>query len=275
MVRTMEIKFTKIHGTGNDFILVDNFDGRFKNWDNQFVKNICELHTGIGADGFLVLEKDNQFDFRMRFFNSDGYESDMCVNGSRCICYFAYSLDYVNKEMCFIANDGTHKAKVFNGEVEVQVNYKEDTGDKGFPDEYILPEGVIFKSHVNTGVPHIILDTENINSVDVNKIGHELRNHSYYKPEGTNVNFVKKLAGGTSLRIRTYERGVESETLSCGSGATAAALVYAREANKNKGNCNIETNGGLLTVKYSNNFKKIYLKGPVTMVFKGKFSLEG
>lgn len=264
-----------MHGTGNDFILVDNFDNGYKKWDSKLIKQICKSHTGIGADGFLALEKDSQYDFRMRFFNSDGFESDMCVNGSRCICYFAYSLGYVNSEMCFLANDGKHKAKIINDDVEVQVIYNEDAGDKGFPDDYILPEDVRFKSYINTGVPHVILETDNINKVNVNKIGLELRYHLYYKPQGTNVNFVKKLNDGSSLKIRTYERGVESETLSCGSGATAAALNYAKEANLNEGNFNIETRGGLLKIRFSNNLKDIYLRGPVKEVFKGIYSLEG
>jgi len=271
----MDLHFTKLHGAGNDFILVDNYDIKIKSWNNELIKQLCEAHTGIGADGFIALEKDNQYDFRMRFFNSDGYESDMCVNGSRCLCSFAYSLGYADKEMCFIANDGTHKAKIFEGEVEVQVNYNEDAGDKGFPDDYILPEDIIFKSHINTGVPHIVLDVENIDIVDVYKIGHELRYHSYYQPEGTNVNFVKKSINGNLLKIRTYERGVESETLACGTGATAAALYYAKESNNTEGEYNVQTNGGLLTVKYSDNFENIYLKGPVKEVFKGIYSLEG
>ena len=271
----MDLKFTKMHGTGNDFILVDNFDNGFKQWDSKLIKHLCKSHTGIGADGFLALERDSQYDFRMRFFNSDGFESDMCVNGSRCICSFAHSLGYANKEMRFLANDGAHKAKVINDEVEVQVIYNEDAGDKGFPDEYKLPEDVTFKSYINTGVPHVILETDNINTVNVNKIGLELRYHLYYQPLGTNVNFVKKLNEGSSLKIRTYERGVESETLSCGSGATAAALHYAKEANMNEGSFKIETGGGILKIRFSNNFKDIYLKGPVNEVFRGIYSLEG
>ncbi len=271
----MDLHFTKFHGTGNDFILVDNFDSQIKKWDNKLIKHLCEFHTGIGADGFIALEKDNQYDFKMRFFNADGYESDMCVNGSRCLCYFAYLLGYVDKDMCFIANDGTHIAKINSEEVEVQVNYKEDAGDKGFPDDYKLPKGIIFKSFINTGVPHIILDVEDIDNIDVFNIGYELRYHPYYQPEGTNVNFVKKSDNGEILRIRTYERGVESETLACGTGATAAALNYGREINKKSGIFKVQTNGGLLIVKYSDNFKEIFLKGPVKEVFKGIYSLEG
>jgi diaminopimelate epimerase len=271
----MDLHFTKLHGTGNDFILFDNYDIKIKSWNNDLIKKLCEFHTGIGADGFIALEKDNQFDFRMRFFNSDGFESDMCVNGSRCLCYFAHSLGYTNKEMCFKANDGSHKAKIIEDEVEVQVNYNEVAGDKGFPDDYKLPEGVIFKNHSNTGVPHIVLETENVDIVDVYKIGNELRYHSLYQPEGINVNFVQKSDNGNFLRIRTYERGVESETLACGTGATAAALCYAKEDNIEEGEYKVQTNGGLLNVKYSDNFKSIYLRGPVKEVFKGIYSLEG
>ena len=97
----MKLNFTKLHGTGNDFILVDNYDLKIKHWNNDLIKELCKFHTGIGADGFIALEKDNQYDFRMRFFNSDGFESDMCVNGSRCLCYFAYSLGYAKKKNVF------------------------------------------------------------------------------------------------------------------------------------------------------------------------------
>lgn len=270
----MDLKFTKMHGTGNDFIMVDNFNLNIKNWDNNLIKHLCEFHTGIGADGFIALESDKDYDFRMRFFNSDGYESDMCVNGSRCLCSFAYSLGYVNKEMFFIANDGTHQASISNGNVEVQVNYNEDAGDRGFPDDYILPEGVIFKSYLNTGVPHIILQSDDIDSVDVLKIGRDIRYHPYYQPEGVNVNFVKSLVNKNSIIIRTYERGVESETLACGTGATAAAINYAREAKLKDGTCEIQTKGGKLRVRFLNGLKNIYLRGPVKQVFKGIYTLE-
>ena len=209
----MDLNFTKLHGAGNDFILVDNYDLTIKKWDNNLIKHLCEFHTGIGADGFIALEKDNQYDFRMRFFNADGYESDMCVNGSRCLCYFAYSLGYTNQEMCFIANDGIHIAKINGEEVEVQVNYKEDAGDKGFPDDYILPKGTIFKSFINTGVPHIVLDTEDIDNVDVFNIGNELRYHPYYRPQGTNVNFVKKSDNGSTIFTVTISPLVKERKL--------------------------------------------------------------
>ena len=271
----MDLHFTKLHGAGNDFILVDNYELKIKNWNNQFIKQLCTLHTGIGADGFIALEKDSKYDFRMRFFNSDGYESDMCVNGSRCLCYFAYSLGYANKKMSFIANDGIHHARILNKGVEVQVNYKEDAGDKGFPDDYILPNGVVFKNYFDTGVPHLVLEVENIENVDVYKIGHELRYHQFYYPKGTNVNFVYNSSDDQTIIVRTYERGVEAETLSCGTGATAAALNYAQETNLKNGEINVKTNGGLLKVKFSDNFKEIYLKGPVKEVFKGIYSLEG
>ena len=177
--------------------------------------------------------------------------------------------------MCFIARDGTHNATIHKDEVEVQVNYQDDAGDKRFPDDYILPDGIIFRSYINTGVPHIVLEAEDIENIDVYKIGSELRYHKYFQPEGTNVNFVKKSDNRKRLRIRTYERGVEEETLSCGTGSTAAALSYGQESDIGNGNIEVQTNGGLLKVKYSNNFKEIYLKGPVKEVFKGIYSLEG
>lgn len=263
-----------MHGAGNDFILIDNYDNKIKEWNSEFIKNACRIHTGIGADGFIVLEKDSQYDFKMRFFNADGIEAEMCVNGSRCLCYFAYSLGYVTQEMRFGALDGSHYAKVYDKEVEVEVNNKELTGDKGFPDDYILPQGIKFKSFLDTGVPHLILDVENIDDVDVAKLGRDLRNHPFYQPKGTNVNFVKQSDNKNELRIRTYERGVEAETKACGTGSTAAAIAYL-DKNVDNEKIKVITNGGLLNVKISDNFRKIYLRGPVKEVFKGIYSLEG
>jgi diaminopimelate epimerase len=270
----MKLHFTKLHGTGNDFILVDNFDLKIKQWNNSLIRKLCEFHTGIGADGFIALEKDPKHDFKMRFFNADGFESDMCVNGSRCLCYFAYKLGYVKEEMTFLANDGIHQATIKNDEVEVQVKINEDAGDKEFPDEYTLPEGMTFKNFVNTGVPHVILDVNDIENVDVTNIGQAIRQHSYFKPQGTNVNFVEKVEKQNYLKIRTFERGVEAETKSCGSGATAAVISYARDDHLEIGTYRVKTNGGLLIIRFSDNFKQIYLKGPVKEVFKGIYSLE-
>lgn len=270
----MQFEFTKMHGTGNDFILVNNFDNKYKNWSPDFVKSICKRHTGIGADGLLVLERSNEADFNMRFFNSDGYESDMCANGSRCICKFAYDLEIVKNEFIFRANDGLHKAFIINKKmVKVQVNFHGSKSATIPKDKLNLPDGIRYKDFLNTGVPHLILECDNIDQLNVDQLGKYLRYHQVFAPEGTNVNFVEIL-DENQLKVRTYERGVEEETLSCGSGVTASAITFAQDQGIESQFYDINTTGGDLKVYLLENYKSIYLEGPVTQVYKGKYTLE-
>ena len=272
------LDFHKIHGAGNDFIVVNNWDGIYAQWEPQFVKHICKQHLGIGADGFLAIERSELANFRMRFFNSDGYESEMCVNGSRCICYLAHTLDIVKKDFTFEAGDGVHKAQIkSNNQVRIQVLWQRNFDSRTFPVDFLLPDGVYFKKFINTGVPHLVLECRDIENLPIAEIGHALRFHPYYQPEGTNINFVRKSDNKENLRlhVRTFERGVDAETFACGSGATACAISYVPDDLDHDTKVEVITRGGKLFISIIKNFADIYLIGPVRYVFKGIYSVEG
>jgi diaminopimelate epimerase len=273
----MRFDFYKIHGTGNDFIFIDNRDGMFKENDPLFVKHLCTMHTGIGSDGLLLLENSQISDFKMRYFNSDGYESEMCANGSRCTCYMANLLGIIDKKHSFEAADGVHSGEIIDKEmVRVEVLLKKEKELLEFPVDFNLPNSISFIDFLNTGVPHLVLECENINLVPVDEIGSSLRFHNYYMPEGTNVNFVEKTVTDNSieLQVRTFERGVDAETLSCGSGVTAAAIGFYKKLNPKNKQIYISTKGGYLGVQLSDDFESIYLEGPVKIIFKGTYIEE-
>ena len=272
-----EMEFHKIHGAGNDFVVVNNWDNVYSRWEPEFVRKICKYHTGIGADGFLAIEKSKHASFRMRFFNSDGYESEMCVNGSRCICYIAHKLGLVKHEFTFEAGDGVHFANISgDNSVRVQVLWRRGYDFRTFPVDYQLPDKVNFKAFLNTGVPHLVLECPDIDGVDVDHLGAELCSHPYYQPEKTNVNFVQKQDDihHLSLRVRTFERGVNAETLACGSGATASAISYAHEEPEKDTDVEVNMPGGQLFISILKNIDDIYLEGPVAYIFKGIYSEE-
>jgi diaminopimelate epimerase len=273
----MQFEFYKIQGAGNDFIFIDNRDGKFKENDPLFVKHLCKSHTGIGSDGLLLLENSQFADFKMRYFNSDGYESEMCANGSRCTCYMAYLLGIIDKKHSFEAGDGVHSGEIIDTEkVSVEVILKKETNLLTFPVDFELPNSISFIDFLNTGVPHLILECEDIDLVPVDDIGKALRFHRYYMPEGTNVNFVEKKETNNSieLKVRTFERGVDAETLSCGSGVTAAAISFYKRLKPKSKNIYITTRGGYLVVTLSDDFESIYLEGPVKIIFKGTYIEE-
>jgi diaminopimelate epimerase len=271
------MSFSKLHGTGNDFIVVDNFENRYNSWEPNFIKDICRRHTGIGADGLLVVEQSDHAGFRMRFFNSDGYESEMCINGSRCISLVAFRSGYISKNFTFEAGDGVHTGEIISDNmVRVQVILRPQPNEpRTFPVDFQLPGGIRFKRFLNTGVPHVVLQCENVDHVPVSTLGSDLRFHSYYQPEGTNVNFVesKKDHSELILRLRTFERGVDAETLSCGTGAAAAVLTFNEEAQLD---CpvKVQTRGGQLTVYADDAETNVYVEGPVEQVYHGAFSME-
>jgi diaminopimelate epimerase len=273
----MPFDFYKIHGAGNDFIFINNINQGFKQQDPKFVKHLCMPHKGIGADGLLLLEKSTSADFKMRYFNSDGYESEMCANGSRCTCYMAYLLKFVDKKHSFEAGDGVHLGEIIDREkVSVEVLLNKDKKLLSFPVDFKLPNSISFKDFLNTGVPHLVLECENVEFTPVDEIGEALRFHNYYMPEGTNVNFVEKTETNDSLvlNVRTFERGVDAETLSCGSGVTAAAISYFKRLEKKINKIDIKTRGGDLVVTLSDDFSSIFLEGPVKILFKGTYIEE-
>ncbi len=253
----MLINFYKYHGAGNDFIIVNNLDEKLT-FAADTIKHLCDRHFGIGADGFMELLPSGKNDFAMRYYNSDGKEGTMCGNGGRCIVAFAKKIGIIKKKAVFDAIDGTHKATIEpDGTISLKMNDVES---------YTLKGKNIFIT--NTGSPHYVKFTENINELDVVKEGRKIR-YSEAFPEGINVNFVEINNG--IIRMRTYERGVEDETLACGTGTVAVAIAsnIIKQINPP---IEIHARGGVLHVDFETdgrNFKNIILRGPATFVFEG------
>ncbi len=256
----MMYTFYKYQGTGNDFIMIDNRQGIFNKNNTKLISFLCDRRFGIGADGLILLENHDTYDFKMIYFNSDGNESSMCGNGGRCIASFAQFLNVVENKCTFEAIDGMHKAILHDDQVSLLMQDVSGIENHG--------------SHLflNTGSPHHVQLESMLKDLDIKEEGAKIRYGKPYNEVGTNVNFVKKLSDN-SFAIRTYERGVEDETLSCGTGVTAVALAmnYIGETEKNL--VQLETEGGRLEVafkKSENGFEDIWLKGPAKQVFKGE-----
>ncbi len=253
-------KFYKFQGTGNDFIMIDNRDLIFPK-NTETIARLCDRRFGIGGDGLILLENEKGYDFKMVYYNSDGNESTMCGNGGRCLVAFAYMLDIFEEQCRFIAIDGPHDASIDNGLVQlkmIDVDVVED-----FEGNTVL----------NTGSPHFVQRVENLKDYEVFAKGKAIRNSEKFLKEGINVNFVEVLAEN-QLFVRTYERGVEDETYSCGTGVTASAISYLR--NKNMNEVKVKVLGGNLKVrleKDGDSFKNIWLEGPAKLVFEGKVNL--
>ncbi|MCK9611977.1 MAG: diaminopimelate epimerase [Bacteroidales bacterium] len=260
----MTVVFEKFHGTGNDFILINNKDKKFDP-ATDVVKLLCDRRFGIGADGLLLLGNSQEYDFSMRYFNSDGHEGSMCGNGGRCISAYAYQHFDINKKIIFKAVDGIHHAEVILVEKNtamVRLRMNDVTEVRQSPDYYFL----------DTGSPHYVAFVRNADEINLEKEGREIRYSSLFAPAGTNVDFVE--IRDNDLYVRTYERGVEEETLSCGTGVTAAAI--AASCFMIGTTYNIQTKGGNLKVSFTKNentYKDIWLEGPVTHVFSGQIEI--
>ena len=259
----MKLNFYKYQGTGNDFIMVDNRSSVLSKNDTILIRTLCDRKFGIGADGLILLENSEnpEDDFKMVYFNSDGNESSMCGNGGRCLVAFGKFLGIVSDKATFTAIDGVHEA-VLEGElVSLKMIDVQELAQK---------EDAFF---VNTGSPHHVIFSEDVDGLDVKKEGSAIRYSSDYAPlGGTNVNFVS-VEGEDTLRVRTYERGVEDETLSCGTGVTAVALAahYSKMTSSNK--VHLRTPGGDLAVSFTasnGGYKNVWLTGPAKQVFKGE-----
>ncbi len=263
----MNLHFFKYHGTGNDFLLVDNRDLKWEPLENQ-VAFLCDRHRGVGADGLILLGSSTDTLFAMRYYNSDGKESTMCGNGGRCIVSFARFLGIEGKTVRFSAMDGEHEALV--------LDYRDDIAmirlkmqDVRIPGSY--SPGEIF---LNTGSPHLVKIADDPDGIDIIKEGRINRYRESFHPEGTNVDFMK--IEPDYIRVRTYERGVEAETLSCGTGVTASALAAALITGIEKSPCLVETYGGPLKVYYKRNkdrFTDVWLEGAATFVFSGEINI--
>jgi len=255
----MIIEFYKYQGTGNDFIMIDDRENEFDMNDSGLISALCERRMGVGADGLILLREHDTLDFEMIYFNSDGKQSSMCGNGGRCIIAFAQLLEIIDTETTFMAIDGEHKGKFTEDEIALQmqdVSKIEGVGD-----------GLV----MDTGSPHYIEMVDDLKHLNVNKEGKKIRNSAPFKKEGINVNFV---LDATELQVRTYERGVEAETLSCGTGtvATALAMHYANCVEESL--INVKTKGGDLTVsfeEFNGGYRNIWLIGEASMVYAGEF----
>lgn len=258
------MQFFKYQGTGNDFILIDNRELVFDRANTALVAKLCDRRFGIGADGLMLLQAKEGYDFEMVYYNADGNESSMCGNGGRCIVEFARTLGLVSDKANFIATDGEHEANVQANYIDLKMN---DISDIEINDEY---------AYLNTGSPHYVVFVDDVKNYNVFEEGEKIRNNARFKGEGTNVNFIEKI--GDDLFVRTYERGVEGETYSCGTGVTAATIVAAIKGISTQNNyCTIKTLGGNLKVKFNkisdNSFSDIWLEGPATFVFKGDLGI--
>jgi len=257
----MKVKFYKYQGTGNDFIIIDNRNLSFDKKDFVCISKMCHRKFGIGADGLILLEKSNKADFKMLYFNADGKKGSMCGNGGRCIVHFAHFLGLIKNSCFFEAPDGLHKASINGNTVSLQMSDVKDV---------TLDNLNVF---LNTGSPHHIAFTNSVSNIDVYNKGREIRYGAPYFKEGTNVNFVEQL-GKNTFKMRTYERGVENETLSCGTGATAVAIAVNCLNKTTDNHIYLETLGGKLEVffnKKDKNYTKVFLKGKVQQVFKGEY----
>lgn len=263
----MNIIFYKYQGTGNDFIMIDNRLMTFPKTDTDFIAHLCHRRFGIGADGLILLENDTETAFRMVYYNSDGRESSMCGNGGRCAVAFAHYLGILQSEGVFNAIDGKHEStvkRIEDGKLEVQLKMQD------------VPIVIVGDTYcfLNTGSPHYIELVDDVKTLNVKEKGALIRYKSEYEPGGTNVNFVQQISS-KEFRIRTYERGVEDETWSCGTGATAVALAMYATHKTQERKLQIGVEGGELEVSFEvdedHAFTEVYLKGLAVFVFKGEF----
>ena len=259
----MNLSFHKYQGTGNDFIILDNRQNNIHLTNTQ-VKHLCNRRFGIGADGLMFLNEKKGYDFEMIYYNADGKESSMCGNGGRCLVKFAYHLGIRKTNYLFTARDGEHEATIDeNGWVYLKM--KDVHGIQQHYSDKIL----------DTGSPHYVKAISDVRDYDVVKVGRDIRYSDGFKREGINVNFVE--GDGRGIFVRTYERGVEDETLSCGTGVTAAALVFAHNEN-GFNRVEVKTPGGSLAVEFEKTgeeeFKNIWLCGPAEFVFKGEIDVD-
>jgi diaminopimelate epimerase len=255
------LQFYKYQGTGNDFVLVNDLENKL-NFNQAQIAKICHRRFGIGADGFILLRSHPKYDFEMQYYNSDGRISSMCGNGGRCIARFAHDMGLKNKQLHFLAVDGPHLAEVKPTQVALKMSdvNEVETASKGW--------------FVNTGSPHYVAFAEAPEDLDLLPLARAIRYSDTYQAEGVNVNFMAWRNG--ALHMRTYERGVEDETYSCGTGVTAAALVAAAAGKLKENKVAVHTKGGVLNLSFERlekGYNNIWLTGPAEFVFKGELTL--
>jgi diaminopimelate epimerase len=265
-----EFRFTKMHGAGNDFILVDNRGGGFAAGE-ETIRMFCHRRFAVGADGLLLLEAAADADFSMRYYNADGGEAEMCGNGARCIARFAHRIGAAGRHMTFRSRTGLHRAEVIEDRVRVGLTEPRDIRiGLSLPVGDASVEGL----HINTGVPHFVTFVEDLAAVPLDPLGRALRHHERLQPAGANVDFVR-MEGPGRIAVRTYERGVEAETLACGTGVTASAIA-AHLVRGMASPVRVRTAGGVeLGVSWNRSgdrIEDVVLEGDAVFVFDGKLS---
>lgn len=257
------LRFQKYQGTGNDFVMIDDRAKQFDLNDHELIAHICHRKFGIGADGLILLRNHPEADFEMIYYNANGYLTSLCGNGSRCTVKFANDLGVINGPCTFMTVEGKLHAKIENDLVHLKMPNVDKI--ETYKDHYFL----------NTGSPHHICFVNEIEKYDVFNEGKKIRYGAPYYEDGSNVNFVEPI-GDSQIYVRTYERGVENETLSCGTGVTAAALVRGSQGVPSP--ISVKTLGGQLQISFereNNGFKNIYLVGPAKKVYEGSFPING
>jgi diaminopimelate epimerase len=261
----MTIQFDKYQGAGNDFVILDNRLGNYNGLTTAQIAFICDRHRGIGADGLILINSDSTADFEMQYFNSDGNESTLCGNGGRCAVAFAYGKNIINNTTKFNTIDGFHSA-IYENSMQVKLEMKDVTEFSEVGSALVL----------DTGSPHYIQLVEDVKAVNIQKEGSAIRHSDDFLPGGINVNFVEK-EDPTHYKIRTYERGVEGETLACGTGTVAAALaMHYKSESANATELHFKALGGDLTVSFevsNGDYHFIFLTGPAVFVFSGSIDL--
>ncbi len=269
MKNSKKIPFSKLQGTGNDFILIDNSKGMLKGMNLvQLAVTVCHRHYSVGADGLIVIVPSRKADFKWRFFNADGSEAEMCGNGARCAARFAHLKKIAGKDMSFETLAGIIHARVKKDTVTVQLS-----GASGLRMNIAVPldSDQRMGHFINTGVPHLVYLTKDIDNEDVDRIGRTTRFHQLFKPAGTNVNFIQ-IQGRHRIRIRTYERGVEGETLACGTGSVAAAIIAGSLGAAVSPVEVVTGSGEKLVVSFEragDGFTNIYLEGEARVICEG------
>ena len=260
----MKITFFKYQGAGNDFVIIDNRSKKIELTATQ-IHHLCDRKFGIGADGLMLLQTAEGYDFEMKYYNADGNEGSMCGNGGRCLVKFAYDCDIKLSTYHFLASDGKHKAEMMEEKKWVNLKMKNVREITRANDDFIL----------DTGSPHFVNPCEDVMNLDVVNEGKKIRYSKPFKEKGINVNFVQQKEEDTII-VRTYERVVEDETLSCGTGVTASALIFAHNQN-GFNHIDVITKGGNLAVEFNKiddqTFENIWLSGPAEFVFKGEITL--
>ncbi|MBI1929747.1 diaminopimelate epimerase [Candidatus Poribacteria bacterium] len=267
----IKIPFMKLSGAGNDFVIIDNREGIVPYENTDFVTKVCKRRMSVGADGVLLVENADGADFRMRYFNADGGEVETCGNGARCISKFAYINGITPERMRFETRAGIYKSEIVASNVKVRMSDPTDIR-LNFP--LRLTDGVHNVCFANTGVPHVIFFVNPLEGTDVFNLGRQTRYHDDFKPAGTNANFVR-VRNPQEIDIRTYERGVEDETLACGTGAIAAAIVSALLGKVTPPVSLHTASGSVLTIHFdleNGGAKNVYLEGDARLIYSGELT---